>query len=954
MGLTKEFLRYAPDGMCNIVASTWSNFTIVNKPSQKGPLCAVGACENVVVWDMRKGEKHSTLLSEDKHQVTYVASSPDNHYLAAGYANGSVRIFDLVTTECIVTFNGHKKPVSCLNFDGDSLQLASGGMDTDVVLWDVVDESGMFRLKGHTGVITQVRFFQNKGILITSSKDRQIKFWDLQTQHCFKTIMENDEEIYDFILLTNASLMVTGIKNSHLSVWSLTFKMSEATAAGADAAKPRSKLSRVDHADVGEARMGNDDEDVCMDNIVLVKLGEIKRVGKGRLVSMCVYADMYFGCHGTYSEVELFKICTDEEREKHRKKREKKRRLKLQSHDPSVSDAQPPDDGSFDFDTLYKRVGYYKLQNPIRTFQFFEINGTNAKIMVMYRNNSFAKFDLDISTSSKVGAASTSTADQIPSSHCLIGYGHYKEPRCLAFSSDNFSFLSASVDAIKVWNRSSLQCFRTIPCSDVTCCMFALEDRQAIVGKKTGELEMYEISSNQLVEQTREHTGCINAMSLAPNKLGFITGATDRQVIFWEFEFNNESKQDQQSSKALTVAAKRKLQTVDEVLCLKYSSDQKYIAVGCLNMKAYIYFTDSLKMLHTLYSHNMPVTCIDMSTDTHFIATGSSDKDVKLWSMDFGECRKIIKVAHDDKITCLQFVPKTHLFFTCSVDMKVKKWDADSFQLVMTLEGHQAAVHHLSISPNGKYVVSASADMSIRLWHKTEEILILDEEKEMVREKEEEEAMRENIQVPGESVDEVGISGKKTFHTLSATEKLCEALDLYKEEKKKILDYESLCKQSGKKIKPPAVHLLFQAFKVTVPEDYLLEVIKKIKSNDVEECLLITPFSYIMQLVPLLADFLNKGREVELVSRCLFFILRIHAGQIVSNQLFSSVLENVNEESLVHIKLIKDMLGYNLMGLKFLQQKLEEGNSLSIFAEAVQQNKQKKRRRKKALLVVKS
>ena len=47
----------------------------------------------------------------------------------------------------------------------------------------------------------------------------------------------------------------------------------------------------------------------------------------------------------------------------------------------------------------------------------------------------------------------------------------------------------------------------------------------------------------------------------------------------------------------------------------------------------------------------------------------------------------------------------------------------------------------LSISPNGKYVVTSGHDKTLRLWEKTLEPLVLDDEREIEREKEEEEQL---------------------------------------------------------------------------------------------------------------------------------------------------------------------------------------------------------------------
>ena len=47
----------------------------------------------------------------------------------------------------------------------------------------------------------------------------------------------------------------------------------------------------------------------------------------------------------------------------------------------------------------------------------------------------------------------------------------------------------------------------------------------------------------------------------------------------------------------------------------------------------------------------------------------------------------------------------------------------------------------MSISPNGKYVVTSGHDKTLRLWEKTQEPLVLDDEREIEREKEEEEQL---------------------------------------------------------------------------------------------------------------------------------------------------------------------------------------------------------------------
>lgn len=75
---------------------------------------------------------------------------------------------------------------------------------------------------------------------------------------------------------------------------------------------------------------------------------------------------------------------------------------------------------------------------------------------------------------------------------------------------------------------------------------------------------------------------------------------------------------------------------------------------------------------------------MDISSDSALIATGSADRNVKIWGMDFGDCHKSI-FAHDDSVKGLQFVPRTHYFFTCGKDGTVKQWDGDSYAKIITL-----------------------------------------------------------------------------------------------------------------------------------------------------------------------------------------------------------------------------------------------------------------------------
>lgn len=113
----------------------------------------------------------------------------------------------------------------------------------------------------------------------------------------------------------------------------------------------------------------------------------------------------------------------------------------------------------------------------------------------------------------------------------------------------------------------------------------------------------------------------------------------------------------------------------DEVQCLAYSKGTEaaklLIAVALLDCSVRVYYEDTLRFFLSLYGHKLPVTCMDVSSDGSLLLTGSADKNVKLWGLDYGDCHKSL-FAHGDAVTGVAFVPRTHLFFSCSRDKTIK------------------------------------------------------------------------------------------------------------------------------------------------------------------------------------------------------------------------------------------------------------------------------------------
>lgn len=932
MGLTKQYLRYVPTAVFGVVGSSKSNIIFVEVKGQLGKYAAVAAVENVFLWDLKKAEKILTLKG-DKHEASILAIGPNKSQLAVGYMDGSIRLFDLTSGgEPTVTFKGHKSAVTALTYDSTGMHLVSGSKDTDVIVWDVVSENGLYRLKGHKGMVTDAVFMKEHNILITGSKDTFVKFWDLDTQHCFKTLVGHRTEVWGLSLISDNRL-VTGAVENELSVWDISFRSKEG-----EGEPPQKKAKMGADLDGDEEDKEEDEEET--DILSCTKVGVLKRSGRDRVITVKTDKDKtILGVHGKDNYVELFVICTEEEKKKFLQKKKKRARKKAQASSQEEEEGVRMEDAiELTVDEEIKNIGSIKAGGKIRSFDIITKKTGEKMLVVLLHNNKVEVFQWTGNETMEASQGNNQVA--LPA--------HRSDVRALCFNADNTAILSGSAEAVKMWNRNSQQCVRTVSSGYVLSLVFVPGERHCIAGTKDGHLQLFDIAGGKILEDVEAHRGELWSIAVCPDKRGFMTGSADKEIKFWEFEFVDDEEQNF-SSKRLSFQHIRTLKMSDDILCVKYSPDQKFIAASLLDSTVKVFFADTLKFFLSMYGHKLPVLSMDISTDSTLLVTGSADRNIKIWGMDFGDCHKSM-FAHDDSVMCVQFVPRTHLFFSCGKDGKIKQWDADSFEHIVTLQGHHAEVWTLAISPSGDFVVSASHDKSLRLWERTEEPLILTEEREMEREKEYEESLNQGdpTVIAGETSEEVTLAATRTVESVKGAERIMEAIELYKEETEKMKEYQADCQAQNKKLPPPQPNPILKAYGDVTPSKYVCEVLKKVKSSELEESLLVMPFSYVLDLFPLLEIFINQGWEVELSCRCLFFLLRVNHGQITSSQVLLPIIDRLRSTTLSKVAQLKDTIGFNLAGLQFMQQQIEAKGDVQFFSDATDQFKEKKRKKKKA------
>jgi len=119
------------------------------------------------------------------------------------------------------------------------------------------------------------------------------------------------------------------------------------------------------------------------------------------------------------------------------------------------------------------------------------------------------------------------------------------------------------------------------------------------------------------------------------------------------------------------------------------------------------------RCVHTLTGHSNVIQSVAISADSAILASGSSDKTIKVWDLGTGELRHTL-TGHSSCIFSLAISPDGQTLASCG-DKTTKIWDLKTGKLLHTLP-HLKSVGSVAISSEGQ-IFAIGGNKTIKIWN---------------------------------------------------------------------------------------------------------------------------------------------------------------------------------------------------------------------------------------------
>ncbi len=573
-------------------------------------------------------------------------------YLAAGVANGELRLWETGLKEPVFIFPRHKDWIWSVDISRDGQKIACGSGDRQISVWDIHKKQRLFSLEGHEDQVRTIKFSPDNKLLASGGDDHVIRLWDLGTGEELFKFDDHKGWIRSVDFHPNGEFLVSGSDDGKIGVWNLNDKKGSILAGHLD------RVRTVQFNNDGSLlATGGDD---CQIIIWETNSWTVKSTLSydGHRVRSLVFAPEinWIISAGGDKMIRIWDIDSGSCIETLKGHTDRVRSISINNSVRGLQLASGSED---------------------QTIRFWDIQGGNCIRVLKGYTNRVREIAFNRDGRLLASALENRTIriwDISTKSTMAILKGHNNRVRSVVFCPDGLHLLSCSEDGtIRVWTVHSRRCIQEISAHDIRVRSLAIDSSGEIVASAGGDCKIriwgFEEGKLNLIKEFEAHKGQVRSISFNPKGNLLASTGDDFQVRIWNF----------QTGKCLSVLKGHSKQ----VWCVAFSPDGKKLATGGDNREIIIWdLTERTKPIKLL-GHFGPVWSVSFGHDGKLLVSGSGDCTVRLWNIENQKCIHVWE-EHNNRVQSVIFHPIKQEIASAGDDETIKMFDLITRECLQT------------------------------------------------------------------------------------------------------------------------------------------------------------------------------------------------------------------------------------------------------------------------------